>query len=365
MLTREGCLARQDTLRNILHARKLRGAILTDPHEIYYFTGWLRSSEHPEALILHDRTILISAETPPSKQVLIDDHIPYEASVFATTQPDRLQRLITAGASVLQDLHGRRVGYRAEDLPHAFVQSVRAEWESIDPSIVAMQTVKHPDEIACIRRAIDVTEAGYEALKDAVRPGLNELEAFNLAYSAVVRAAGAIVPYAGDFQSSSPGGRARNRTIEAGELYILDTFPIVDGYWADMSRTFAVGGSPTALQHEAWQLVVEALRVGEEAVHPGAPAADVHRKMEKVLSAFARDGARILPHHGGHGMGLRAHEIPRIDPIFDDVFETGMVFTLEPGVYHPELRAGIRLEHNYVLTENGVERISSFPLELV
>lgn len=364
MLTHEGCQARNKILKKALEERNLDAAVFTDPRDIYYFTGWLREAEHPAALVVNDRVTLIAAETPSNPDALIDDVVTYEAQVYATVQPDRVHRLIAAGATVLYSLGGKRVGYRREDLPQAVVEAVNSEWEAIDDEIVTMQTIKHPDEVACIRRAVEVTEAGYRALKDAIRPGLNELEAFSTAYAAIVASAGSIVPYAGDFQSCSPGGRARDRDIEAGELYILDTFPTVQGYWADMSRTFSVGGSPTNLQQEAWGYITQALEVGEAAVTPGIPAKEVHRLMEQVLTGFKHTDAKILPHHGGHGIGLRAHELPRIDPIFDDTFQIGMTFTLEPGVYHPDLRAGIRLEQNYVVTESGVQRLSSFPLEL-
>ena len=66
----------------------------------------------------------------------------------------------------------------------------------------------------------------------------------------------------------------------------------------------------------------------------------------------------------GHGFGLFPHETPHLNPRWDDAFEEGDVFAAEPGLYGPELKAGIRLEQNYRLTADGVERLTSFPLEL-
>ncbi len=65
-------------------------------------------------------------------------------------------------------------------------------------------------------------------------------------------------------------------------------------------------------------------------------------------------------HHLGHGFGLFPHEGPHLNPRWDDTFAVGDVFTAEPGLYGPELRAGIRLEENYVVTETGVERLTRF-----
>jgi Xaa-Pro aminopeptidase len=69
-------------------------------------------------------------------------------------------------------------------------------------------------------------------------------------------------------------------------------------------------------------------------------------------------------HHLGHGIGLFPHETPHLNPNWDDVFEAGDVFTAEPGLYAAELRAGMRLENDYLVTETGVENLSPFPLEL-
>ena len=69
-------------------------------------------------------------------------------------------------------------------------------------------------------------------------------------------------------------------------------------------------------------------------------------------------------HHLGHGIGLFPHEAPRLNPNWDDVFEVGDVFTVEPGLYGEDLNAGIRIEHNYLVTEGGLERLSQYPTDL-
>ena len=73
----------------------------------------------------------------------------------------------------------------------------------------------------------------------------------------------------------------------------------------------------------------------------------------------------IFNHHLGHGVGLFPHEGPHLNPHWDDTFEEGDFFTAEPGLYHEDLRHGIRLEENYVVTPVGVEKLTDYPLELV
>jgi Xaa-Pro dipeptidase len=88
-----------------------------------------------------------------------------------------------------------------------------------------------------------------------------------------------------------------------------------------------------------------------------------------LYDAVMRDLAAYKPwicnHHLGHGVGLAAHEGPHLNPNWDDQFAEGDYFTVEPGLYHEELRHGIRLEQNYVVTAEGVELLTPWPLELV
>ena len=72
----------------------------------------------------------------------------------------------------------------------------------------------------------------------------------------------------------------------------------------------------------------------------------------------------IFNHHLGHGIGLFPHEAPHLNPNWDDTFQEGETFTAEPGLYAPELRAGMRIENNYLVTHDGVECLTDFPLEL-
>jgi Xaa-Pro dipeptidase len=69
-------------------------------------------------------------------------------------------------------------------------------------------------------------------------------------------------------------------------------------------------------------------------------------------------------HHLGHGIGLFPHEAPHLNPEWDETFAAGEVFAVEPGLYGEGLRAGIRLENDYLVTETGVELLTPFPLEL-
>src|SRR5262249_51761440 len=139
----------------------------------------------------------------------------------------------------------------------------------IDEILADLQCRKDADEIACIRRATAAVLAGYERAAEVIRPGLTEVEVFTECQQAAQRRTGAVHYFAGDFRAGEFGGPARSRAIEAGELYIIDAQADVDGYWCDLSRTWAVGGAPTDLQQSVYDHLTAVLRGVPEMVRPG------------------------------------------------------------------------------------------------
>jgi Xaa-Pro aminopeptidase len=164
-----------------------------------------------------------------------------------------------------------------------------------------------------------------------------------------------------DYQCNARGGPPRDRPAAAGELYILDLGPAYRGYFADNARTMAVSEAD-CVQQEAWQHVVSIFPIIEREVRPGVSCRALFAQAQAELD---RAPHGVFNHHLGHGIGLYPHEAPHLNPAWDDVFEEGDVFAVEPGLYDPErLRAGIRIENDYVVTSKGVELLSDFPWHL-
>jgi Xaa-Pro aminopeptidase len=148
--------------------------------------------------------------------------------------------------------------------------------------------------------------------------------------------------------------------VAAGELYILDLGPAFRGYFADNARTLAVS-EPSAEQLIAWQHIVKVFDHVQAVVKPGKSCRELFNEVQALLDQAP---CGKFNHHLGHGIGLFPHEGPHLNPHWDDNFMEGDVFACEPGLYAPELRAGLRIENDYLVTATGVELLSSFPLEL-
>jgi Xaa-Pro aminopeptidase len=218
------------------------------------------------------------------------------------------------------------------------------------------------DELAFLTKAIAATCDMYARAREIVRTGVNELDVFNELQSVAVKSLGERLTDTGnDYACCARGGPPRDRICQAGELYILDLGPAYRGYYSDNCRTLAVDGQPSREQQAAWERVASALAIVHEMVRPGVSCRAVFDRCNKHLN---EPNIGTFDHHLGHGIGLFPHEAPHLNPNWDDVFEVGDVFTAEPGLYAPVLKAGIRLENDYVVTDTGIELLSDFPLNL-
>ncbi|MFB6080242.1 MAG: M24 family metallopeptidase [Haloferacaceae archaeon] len=158
--------------------------------------------------------------------------------------------------------------------------------------------------------------------------------------------------------------------LRAGEAIVVDVFPYdkTTGYYADMTRTFAVG-DPGERIREWHALTDEARRAALDVLEPGVTGAAVHDAVCDVyedaglptLRADPRTGTGFI-HSTGHGIGLDVHELPRLSPDGGEL-RPGHVVTVEPGLYDPAV-GGVRIEDLVVVTEDGHENLTEYPVDL-
>ncbi|RAW45927.1 aminopeptidase P family protein [Halorubrum sp. 48-1-W] len=175
---------------------------------------------------------------------------------------------------------------------------------------------------------------------------------------------------AGGAQAADPHDRGSG-PLRANEPIIVDVFPRSKAtkYHADMTRTFCVG-EPDPAAREWYDLTKRALEAALEAVAPGATGEEVHTAACEVYEAAGEPTFRTDPetetgfiHSTGHGIGLDVHESPRLASGAGEL-EPGHVVTVEPGLYDPAV-GGVRLEDLVVVTEDGHENLTEYPLEFV
>ena len=363
------CRVRQERLTQVLQDLELDRVVITGRENIQYLTGFRSFYLMAGALCLdlNGRSTLAAPNSIPD-HVQADEVVTFEAQWLSTLRQDQVAAAAEALAAAIGPTNSVRLGADfGTSGPHELQalgnsQVSLEELTDVEPHLCQLRRLKDPDELVMIERAIACTHAMYERAREIITPGINELEVFNQLHAAAVEVAGEPLTALGnDYQCNQRGGPPRNRDAQAGELFILDLGPAYRGYYADNCRTFSVDRSPTDDQLTAWQAIVETLEMVESTVKPGVSSRALYEQAAEML---ARCPLGEFPHHLGHGFGLYPHEAPHLNPNWDDTFQEGEVFTAEPGLYGPTLAAGIRLEQNYLVTATGVQRLTSFPLEL-
>jgi Xaa-Pro aminopeptidase len=368
VLTKEGCQVRLGRLLAAMEELGLGGAVLSDPRELYYFCGLpLPPDQDFAAYALVRSSGHVTVVTTEGRQPLVGDAVDsYPWSIGATRNPDltrqatlRLKRLIRKGKL-------GAVGYQAEHLPRETAEAVAeagatVRWKALDDLIANLERHKDDDELALMKRSIAVTEAAYAAVAEVITPGVGELEVLAAGQRAAMLAAGEPLWHSGDYACGAPGGPARNRPIEAGELYIVDAWSVYRGYWSDLCRTFPVG-EPTDLQLAVYHHLVGILEQVPSQLRPGRSGVELAHWMDDQIREHPHLKDIGLKHHAGHGTGLRPHIAPDLNRDREGILQAGDVVCVEPGAYSPELRGGIRIENTYRLTADGCEVLSSYPL---
>ena len=288
--------------------------------------------------------------------------------------------------------------------------------ETLNAQIAQLRGTKSKTEQAMIRKAVDITVMAQREAIQALEPGMNEFELQAL-IEYTFRRNGADRPSFSTIVGSGPNSttlhyNADDRFIQPNETVVMDIGASYKGYAADVTRTIPANGTYSPVQRDIYQVVRDAQAAAEKAATLGAPAEAMNDAATRTLAeGLARLGLIESPgatydcaqgsqtarcpqfmlyymHGLGHGIGLEVHDPDRF--YYTQKLEPGSAFTIEPGIYvrgnvletlpdspgnralAAKLRAtvqkyanvGVRIEDDYVVTENGVEWISKAPREM-
>lgn len=352
--------------RNGIGPAGIDGLLVTTPVNLRYLTGVAASSGM--ALVWPDAVVVVadprylrqfeeaSRELPGVSMATVPVGQTYEGTVAA----------LVAARGI------RTLGIEAEHMSVARLAGLRR-----DPALAACEcaptsgflerfrAIKDPWELGRLREAGGRLAEVAACILPEVSEGRTEREIAWTVELALHRA-GFDRPAFDTIVASGPNGarphhRASDRRIEAGELVVVDFGGMLDGYAVDMTRTVAVG--PVPPESQSWLLAVtDAQQAAITASRPGVMPSVIDGA---ARAALARHGlAEAFVHSTGHGLGLEVHERPMIGPRgdHDGPIATGMVFTVEPGVYVAG-RGGVRIEDDVVVTTSGVERLTGAPLD--
>lgn len=376
MLTEQGCLDRRKRLWDAL-PDECEWVLIADPRHVLYFANFLVNpisfSTSERGLLLLERsgkaTLIAENFTrrTATSEPFVDDEVVGKWYDHKHSVQNRDHALFDALKSVSSRMSGKGLT-EAEWLPVMVADrlSLTAGSQSVEVGSVVRQLrrQKHSDEIALLERCMRACEAGHARALEVAAEGVSELDVYREVQSAAVAEAGCPAIVYGDFRPVNAeipkrGGLPTTEKLNAGDMLILDYSVVLSGYRSDFTNTIAVG-EMSSEQEKIFGICQEAMVAGEAVFKAGAAAKDVYHAASAVMEEA---GYPSLPHHAGHGLGLGHPEAPILVPESEDTLLAGDVVTLEPGMY-VEGVGGVRIEHNYLITETGYRRLSNHRIAL-
>ena len=282
-------------------------------------------------------------------------------------------------ADVLRErglLDGRRLGIERKShtlLPHYYdlLRAALRGAELVDASdlVTDLRLVKSRAEVAYMRRAGEVMDAGVRAALDVLRPGVRECDVHAAVAQAMYAAGGeppAVAPPmgAGPRTLTQTHGAATTRTIAAGDPFLLEVGGCVRRYHAVCMRTASLG-PPSATMRSMYDAIREATDAGFAAIEPGVPTAEVARRVHDTMATrgYSRRGQ-----HVGYGIGLGYPptwiDSLRIKETDAHVLQPGMTFLLHSGLIAPDGSFYVALGDPVLVTERGADRLTALDRDL-
>jgi len=334
--------------------------LVTGPANVRYLTGFTGDSSW---LFLNATNTVILSDTRYETQ------LQNECPGLDVEIRDAASTINDLAAKVAGRAKARRIGIEADYVTmsqHGTLAEKLASFEVVPTSglVERLREVKDKWELEQIRQAIHIAERGIAVVRSSLRFDQTETEIRYL-LEAAMRSFGstgpAFEPIVGVGPTAAlPHAHAGQRRVSESPILLIDWGAQTESHYrSDLTRVFMTG-KPTRQMEQVYKVVLAAQQAAILAIRPGVKCADVD-KIARGMIADAGFG-KYFGHGLGHGFGLEIHESVRMSPLSDQVFEAGMVVTVEPGIYLPG-KFGVRIEDDLVVTASGNEVLSNVPRE--
>jgi Xaa-Pro aminopeptidase len=265
---------------------------------------------------------------------------------------------------ILKQLGSKRLGFESVRISvkqfsefEAICSSENLGTELVPTENVVEQVreIKAEDEIEKTRQALSLAEKAFERMLRKIQPGMTEKRIAWLLEKELRESGAETLSFpsivASGPNSALPHAIPGDRTWMKGEPLLFDWGARLNGYCSDTSRTLFFGKADSTFQ-KVFQTVVDAQKKAIAAIRDGASTREVDRIARDHIETKGFKGK--FGHGLGHGTGLAVHEAPRLSPLKDTLLKTGMLVTVEPGIYLPDW-GGVRVENQVVVQDKGAE----------
>jgi Xaa-Pro aminopeptidase len=345
-------------LQNALKKGRLDACLIEQPLELFYFTGLKLSAgrlliNSTDALLLVDgRYLQIAQEKSPYKTALDS---PEKFLSFCKSQ--RIQNLGFDSRHTSYDHFMRMQRLQKKE-------GTKIKLIPSSPFFKHARAIKDKDEIQKLQKSAALLWKGFQCIRASLKKGIKEIEIskrfeiFCLECGADRLSFEPIIAFGPN--SAMPHYRSGEARLKEGDIVLIDIGVSVDNYHSDMTRVLFYKKENAYLRH-LYEIAKRAQQSALKLCRPGIKIKQLDIAARQVMCE--ENVEDLFVHSLGHGIGLEIHEFPRIKFDSEDkdvILENGMVFTLEPGLYVPNI-GGVRYEDTILITSNGHKNF--YPLD--
>jgi Xaa-Pro aminopeptidase len=344
---------RLQLIRDALEARGIDGFLVTDLRNVRYLSGFSGSSA---CLLVTQREQLLFTDFRYEEQSQRETR-GFEILIEKEERP----KLIVARA---KSMNIGVLGFETT-VTYAFYRSLLRKGvrlKAVANLIEDLRTAKDKTELKLISQSVARAEQAFADVKPRIKKGVTERQVALMLEDELKKNGCVSLPFdiivAAGPGSSMPHAKPTDNRIEAGDLVVIDWGGEAGGYFSDMTRTLLMGGRNLSKKIEIYETVLQANRAAISSVREGVHAQMVDRTARDVIQKAGY--GEHFGHGTGHGVGLEVHERPRISRLGKETVKSGMVFTIEPGIYLPGI-GGVRIEDMVVANRDGCKVLTTLP----
>lgn len=344
-------------LRAFLEAHDADGAIIVQPENLRYFSGFTGGEG---ALVIGLDKAVLWTDSRYTEQAVQQSGSWYDIENHQGALARSIRQSLT-------DMDLGVAAYEENFMTHYLYEAIAdgALCGFLPCDMTGLRAVKESYELEATRKASQIADQAFSDLLPYIKPGVTEkemaarLESNMLLLGSEEKSFTTIV--ASGKRSAMPHGTASPKVIEKGDFVTFDFGAVWDGYHSDITRTVVVGKA-TQAQKDFYNLILEGQKMGVSLVKAGSSCRAIDYAVRNYFAGY--HVSQYFTHSLGHGTGLEIHEQPVLSPRSTGVLQENMIVTVEPGLYI-EGKFGVRIENSVAVTADGCEILTKTPKELM
>lgn len=309
--------------------------------------------------------------TKDKQYIIVDfryfEEVKRKSELFDVVLMDKNRTYYEIINDICRNQNIKEIGFEGSEVSFDSYKSMsnklNATLKSVDLSTLRKE--KDEDEIKHIKKACEIVDATFYHIVDFIKVGMTERQVENEIVRFIKESGGQKESFdtivASGLRGALPHGKASEKIIEYGDFVTFDFGAKYNNYCSDITRTICMGTTNKELE-KIYNIVKKANEECIKVLKSGMTTGEIDKVARDIIGSYGYGDN--FGHNLGHGVGIMVHEYPALAPESNEVLKEGMIVTIEPGIYVPEL-GGVRIEDDVLITKGGCMRLTTSTKDLI